>query len=231
MLLNHQTERMSHKSHKIPSIMRKSNSHKPTSNIPTSTAAGQVRIIAGQWRRQQLPVLVHDGLRPTGDRVRETVFNWLNHFWGGQFAGRTVLDVFAGTGAFGLECISRGAREVILIDSHKPAVENIRKTLQHWGKHDGSIAQIKLIQDDALAVLTQLAGQKQTFDVIFLDPPFGHGWLERVVPLIRPLCGDDTLLYIETEKSADLSVLTQAGWHCVREGKTQQTQYGLWHLV
>ena len=71
----------------------------------------------------------------------------------------------------------------------------------------------------------------ETFDVIFLDPPFGHGWLERVVPLIHPLCGDDTLLYIETEKSVDLSALTSAGWHCVREGKTQQTQYGLWHLA
>lgn len=222
---------MSHKSHKNPSIMRKSNSRKPTSNVPASTAAGQIRIIAGQWRRQQLPVLAHDGLRPTGDRVRETVFNWLNHFWGGQFAGQTALDVFAGTGAFGLECVSRGARDVILIDNHKPAVENIRKILQHWGKQDDSIAQIKVIQDDALTILTQLAGQKQTFDVIFLDPPFGHGWLERVVPLIHPLCGDDTLLYIETEKSVDLSALTSAGWHCVREGKTQQTQYGLWHLA
>ena len=208
--------------------MRKPQIRNPQSRSPAPTTAGQVRIIAGQWRRQQLPVPVHDGLRPTGDRVRETVFNWLHHFWGGQFAEQSVLDVFAGTGAFGLECVSRGARDVILIDKHKPAVENIRKTLQHWQKQDDSVAQVRVLQDDALAVLAQLAAQKHTADVIFLDPPFGHGWLERVLPLIAPLCFEDTLLYIETEKSVDLSTLTSAGWHCVREGKTQQTQYGLW---
>ena len=210
--------------------MRKTSSRPSSPRSSAPIAVGQVRIIAGQWRRQQLPVLVHDGLRPTGDRVRETVFNWLHHFWGGQFAGQTALDVFAGTGAFGLECVSRGARDVILIDNHKPTVENIRKTLQHWQKQDDSVVQVRVLQDDALAVLTQLASQKHTFDVIFLDPPFGHGWLERVLPLIAPLCFEDTLLYIETEKSVDLSALVQAGWRCVREGKTQQTQYGLWQL-
>lgn len=198
---------------------------------PSSTPQGQIRIIAGQWRRQPLSVPTHEGLRPTGDRVRETVFNWLQHFWGGQFAGQTALDLFAGTGAFGLECVSRGAREVILIDNHPPAVDNIRKTLQHWGRQDDSVEQVRVVQDDALMALSQLAEQQLAFDVIFLDPPFGQGWLERVLPLIAPLCYEDTLLYIETEKGMDLNILAQSGWHCVREGKTQQTQYGLWHLA
>lgn len=197
----------------------------------SAPSIGQVRIIAGQWRRQLLPVLTHEGLRPTGDRVRETVFNWLSHFWGGQFEGQSALDVFAGTGALGLECVSRGMREVVLIDAHQPAVENIRQTLQHWRTQDDSVAQVRVLHDDALRVLTQCAEEQRYFDVIFLDPPFGHGWLEKILPLLQPLCVEDTLLYIETEKNFDLTALMQAGWQCVREGKTQQTQYGLWHAL
>ena len=198
---------------------------------PHRTPQGQVRIIAGQWRRQLLPVPTHEGLRPTGDRVRETVFNWLNHFWGGQFAEQQVLDVFAGSGAFGLECVSRGARDVVLIDNHKPAVENIRNILQHWQKQDAGIAQVRALADDALKVLAQFAEQNIYFDVIFLDPPFGQDWLARTLPLIAPLCVEDTLLYVEVEKGFDWTVLSQFGWACVREGKTQQTLYGLWRLL
>ena len=198
---------------------------------PHRVSQGQVRIIAGQWRRQLLAVPTHEGLRPTGDRVRETVFNWLNHFWGGQFAEQRILDVFAGSGAFGLECVSRGAREVILIDKYKPAVDAMRQTLQHWRQQDPSVAQVRAVADDALKVLAQLGEQNTYFDVIFLDPPFGHDWLVRTLPLIQPLCVADTLLYVEVEKGLDLAVLGQAGWNCVREGKTQQTQYGLWHLA
>ena len=195
---------------------------------PHRTTQGQIRVIAGQWRRQLLSVPTHEGLRPTGDRVRETVFNWLNHFWGGQFAEQQVLDVFAGSGAFGLECVSRGARDVVLIDNHKPAVENIRNILQHWQKQDAGIAQVRALADDALKVLAQLAEQNTYFDVIFLDPPFGQDWLARTLPLIAPLCVEDTLLYVEVEKGFDWMILSQFGWTCVREGKTQQTLYGLW---
>ena len=156
------------------------------------------------------------------------MFNWLNHFWGGQFAEQQVLDVFAGSGAFGLECVSRGARDVVLIDNHKPAVENIRNILQHWQKQDAGIAQVRALADDALKVLAQFAEQNIYFDVIFLDPPFGQDWLARTLPLIAPLCVEDTLLYVEVEKGFDWTVLSQFGWACVREGKTQQTLYGLW---
>lgn len=160
--------------------------------------------------------------------MRETVFNWLNHFLGGQFSEQRILDVFAGSGAFGLECVSRGARDVVLIDNHQPAVESIRKTLQYWQKQDVSIAQVRAQVDDALKVLAQLAEQNTYFDVIFLDPPFGQQWLVRTLPLISPLCVEDTLLYVEVEKGFDWAVLSQFGWTCVREGKTQQTLYGLW---
>ncbi len=207
-------------------------SAKPTSPKPSSKAnAGHIRIIAGQWRRHQLPVLVHEGLRPSSDRVRETVFNWLNHLWGGQFADKSVLDVFAGTGAFGLESISRGAREVTLIDAHAPAIEAIRGTLKHWQLQDGTVAQVQALNADALKTLSELNAAASVFDLVFLDPPFGKSWLDKVLPLIRPLCHADTLIYIEVEKGADLSALNALGWQCLREGQTQQVQYALWQAA
>ena len=199
-------------------------------------AAGHIRIIAGQWRRHQLAVLTHDGLRPSSDRVRETVFNWLNHLWGGQFADKKIIDAFAGTGAFGLECISRGARAVTLIDAHAPAITAINQTLAHWRQQNASVAQVQAITGDALHQLTQLtqltqsAQAGQMFDLVFLDPPFGQGWLDKTLPLVAPLCHADTLLYVEVEKKADLTALSAQGWTCLREGTTAQVAYSLWRL-
>lgn len=192
------------------------------------SAAGHIRIIAGQWRRHQLPVLIHEGLRPSSDRVRETVFNWINHLWGGQFSDKKIIDVFAGTGAFGLECLSRGARDVIMVDVHAPAIASIRQTLTHWCKQDASISQAQAITGDALNELNTCAQAGQMFDLIILDPPFAKGWLDKTLPLIAPLCHTDALLYIEVEKNADLGALTLQGWECLREGTTTQVTYSLW---
>ena len=199
-------------------------------------AAGHIRIIAGQWRRHHLAVLTHDGLRPSSDRVRETVFNWLNHLWGEQFADKKIIDAFAGTGAFGLECISRGARAVTLIDAHAPAITAINQTLAHWRQQNASVAQVQAITGDALHQLTQLtqltqsAQAGQMFDLVFLDPPFGQGWLDKTLPLVTSLCHADTLLYVEVEKKADLTALSAQGWTCLREGTTAQVAYSLWRL-
>ncbi|MCE1175709.1 MAG: RsmD family RNA methyltransferase [Burkholderiales bacterium] len=194
-------------------------------------AAGHIRIIAGQWRRCQLPVLAHTGLRPSSDRVRETVFNWLNHLWGGQFSEKKIIDAFAGTGAFGLECISRGARAVTLIDAHIPAINAIRQILTHWEKQDPSVAQARAIAGDALNHLSQCAQAKQTFDLVFLDPPFAQGCLDKTLPLLPPLCHADSLLYVEAEKGANLDALIQQGWTCLREGTTQQVYYSVWRRL
>lgn len=197
-------------------------------------AVGHIRIIAGQWRRCQLPVLAHAGLRPSSDRVRETVFNWLNHLWGGQFSEKKIIDTFAGTGAFGLECISRGARAVTFIDAHAPAIGAIIQTLAHWRTQDASVAHAQVITGDALKKLHEYAQAKQTFDLVFLDPPFAQGWLDKTLPLVSPLCHTDSLLYVEVEKSANLdtsSSLTQQGWECLREGTTQQVYYSMWRRL
>ena len=194
-------------------------------------AVGHIRIIAGQWRRCQLPVLAHTGLRPSSDRVRETVFNWLNHLWGGQFSEKKIIDAFAGTGAFGLECISRGARAVTFIDAHAPAIGAIIQTLAHWRTQDASIAHAQVITGDALKKLHEYAQAGHTFDLVFLDPPFAQGWLDKTLPLLPPLCHAGSLLYVEVEKCANLDAsdaLTQKGWTRLREGTTQQVAYSLW---
>ena len=210
--------------------MRPNATRKTPADRLNSSKAGQVRIISGQWRRQMLPVLAHDGLRPSSDRVRETVFNWIHHLWGGQFADKHVLDVFAGSGAFGLECISRGARDVTMLDVYPAAVNAILQTLQHWQQQDESVAQAKALCVDSTQTLIEMNQRGAQYDLIFLDPPFGHDWLSRIIPLVLPLCHDDTLLYVETEKNTDLSALTESCFENLREGKTQQVRYGLWRV-
>ena len=178
----------------------------------------QIRIIGGEHRRTMIDVLTHDGLRPSSSRVRETVFNWMMHQWGGVFEDKRVLDAFAGSGAFGLECVSRGVREVVLLDTHAPAIAQIQKTLHKWQAGKGIVAR----QQDVLTLKTG------TFDWIILDPPFGQDWLSKILPAIAPLYHADTWLYVETEINADVSMLSENDWICIRSGKTTQVQYGLW---
>ncbi len=192
-------------------------SHRPSNHA----SVGQVRIIGGDWRRQKIEVLAHEGLRPSSDRVRETVFNWMMHQWGGVFEGKSIFDAFAGSGAFGLECISRGARDVTLVDTHRPAVSAMRSTLARWGV----AADVR--EMDVLLVCREFAASGKRFDWIVLDPPFGNGWLERVVPAMTALAHEQTWLYVEVEAGGDLSSLAAHGWESVREGKTKQVQYGL----
>lgn len=191
--------------------------HRPSNPAPV----GQVRIIGGEWRRQKIDVLAHEGLRPSSDRVRETVFNWMMHQWGGVFEGRSILDAFAGSGAFGLECISRGARDVTLVDTHRPAVAAMRATLARWGV----VADVR--EMDVLAVCRAFAASGKRFDWIVLDPPFGKGWLEKVLPAMTALTHAQTWLYVEVETGGELSSLAAHGWEAVREGKTKHVQYGL----
>ena len=194
-------------------------------------AAGHIRIIAGQWRRHQLAVLTHDGLRPSSDRVRETVFNWLNHLWGGQFADKKVIDAFAGTGAFGLECVSRGARAVTLIDAHVPAITAINQTLTHWRQQDASVAQVQTITGDALHQLTQLtqsAQAGQTFDLVFLDPPFDAvGVADAALSAASLVVTDAGFVYLESPKAMTPEDAEVFGLQVHRAGKAGMVHYHL----
>ena len=126
-----------------------------------ASGAGEVRIIGGQWKRTRLPVAQRPGLRPTPDRVRETVFNWL----GQDLSGWHCLDAFAGTGALGLEAASRGAASVLLVEQDAGLVAQLH---QHQQRLQASTVRVQ--RGDALEALRQVAGQG--LDLVFLDPPF-----------------------------------------------------------
>lgn len=128
---------------------------------PRAAPAGEVRIIGGQWRRSKLPVADRPGLRPTPDRVRETLFNWL----GQDLTGWRCVDAFAGTGVLGFEAASRGAREVRLVEQDAALVAQLKK-LQEQLKAEC----VQVQRGDAMSVLRGLA--PASIDLVFLDPPF-----------------------------------------------------------
>ena len=175
---------------------------------------GSVRIIAGHLRGSKLPVPDRPGLRPTSDRVRETVFNWLQ----AKVPGASVLDLFAGTGALGLEAASRGAGSLVLVERDPGLAEALR----------GHVARFKLgaaqvVQADALA---WLAGPPSArFDLVFMDPPFdGTLWepaAQRLVPWLAP----GAWIYVETP--ARMQASWPAGWRLHREGQTREVRFTL----
>ena len=135
---------------------------KPAAAAPKG--AGEIRIIGGAWKRTRLPVAQRPGLRPTPDRVRETLFNWL----GQDLSGWRCLDAFAGTGALGLEAASRGAAQVLLVESDAAlaaSLETLRQRLQAGA--------VRVQRGDGLAALQQAA--PASLDLVLLDPPFGNG--------------------------------------------------------
>ena len=156
----------------------------------------QVRIIGGAWKRTPLPVLDALGLRPTPDRVRETVFNWINHLRDGAWAQAECLDLFAGSGALGFEAASRGALSVTMVDSHTPVVRQLEEI-----KNKLHAGQVQLIRGDALATAQGMATRGQRFDLIFLDPPYQQDWLMRALPLAGALLKEGGLVYAESGQS------------------------------
>ena len=152
-----------------------------------ASGAGEVRIIGGQWKRTRLPVAQRPGLRPTPDRVRETVFNWL----GQDLSGWHCLDAFAGTGALGLEAASRGAASVLLVEQDAGLVAQLH---QHQQRLQASTVRVQ--RGDALAALRQVAGQG--LDLVLLDPPFDETAL--FVPAVQAAAAalaPQGLIYLE----------------------------------
>jgi len=155
-------------------------------------AAGpnQVRIIGGDYRRRLLHFPSEIGLRPTPDRVRETLFNWL----GQDLTGMTVLDAFAGSGALGFEAASRKAALVVMLESSPRAVEALDKNRSMLGA-----APVRIIRTSAPAWLLKNSDQ---FDLIFLDPPFGSNLMQEVLPLAIDHLSPNGWLYMEQDRAA-----------------------------
>ncbi|CAJ0778494.1 Ribosomal RNA small subunit methyltransferase D [Ralstonia psammae] len=167
---------------------RTSSSKGPKAKTATSHARApqQVRIIGGQYKRTPLPVVDADGLRPTSDRVRETVFNWL----GQDLTGWRCADLFAGTGALGFEAASRGAAHVTLIENHAPAVRALHAIRDKLGAR-----MVEIVSGDAFAWLARQPDA--TLDAVFIDPPFAQDWTQRALEAATRVVKPGGVIYVE----------------------------------
>ena len=166
-----------------------------------------LRIIGGQWKRRNVSFLAVDDLRPTPDRVRETIFNWLQF----DIQGKRCLDAFAGSGALGLEALSRGAADCVFIEKHPAQAKQLQHTLTTLG------ASSSVLCGDSLHILAQ---HTQAFDVVFLDPPYALKLWQPVAALLveRALIHADTLAYLEAD--CDWPTLSlPAQWQCLKSTK------------
>lgn len=156
----------------------------------------QVRIIAGRWRGRRLTFAPVPGLRPTPDRVRETLFNWL----GPVIAGTRCLDLYAGSGALGFEAASRGAAAVMLVDSHTGVTDRLTEQVRML-----EAGQVRVLHADAG---TYLQGKPQPWDVVFLDPPYREGHLDRTIARLEDggWLSAEAWIYLEAERGEKLDL-------------------------
>ncbi len=181
--------------------------------------SNQLRIVAGEYRGRRLHFPSGRGMRPTADRVRETLFNWLQ----GQLQGRRVLDLFAGSGALGIEALSRGAAEAVFVEQNRAAAAQLRDNLQLLQADQRA----EVIQADALRWLRH---KHEPFDLVFLDPPFADGLLGKACQLLEQggHLSADAWLYLEQDSSHPWPALPSA-WSLHREGQAGQAAFRLLH--
>ena len=171
----------------------------------------KVRIIAGEWRSRVLTFADNIELRPTTDRVRETVFNWL----GQDMSGKCCLDLFAGSGAMGFEAASRGAGKVVMVESSPGVMATLRASSLKLGA-----LQVELVAMNASNFIDLDA---RRFDVIFLDPPYRLGLLPELLSKLHTHLAPGGLVYLESDRLPD----TRAEWHVWRQGRAGKVSYQL----
>ncbi|MEO8101436.1 MAG: 16S rRNA (guanine(966)-N(2))-methyltransferase RsmD [Betaproteobacteria bacterium] len=191
--------------HSKPSASRKPND------------ANRVRIIGGEWRSRLIEFSAADGLRPTANRVRETLFNWL----GQTLQGLRCLDLFAGSGALGFEAASRGAAAVVMVESSRLAFQALRTN-----KENLLATQCRLVQQDAAGFL---ARNQEKFDVVFLDPPFGSGLLSVMLVDVEEHLSAQGVVYAEWGEPLEhvLSMIPDGRCRLVKRGKAGAVHFGL----
>ena len=170
-----------------------------------------MRIIAGEYRGRRIKVASRPGLRPTPDRVRETLFNWLGQW----LDGLTCLDLFAGSGALGFEAASRGAARVVMIESDRAAFASLEATRERIGARA-----VDLVEGDALRYLAQ---SSERFDVVFLDPPFRQNALPAVLVRLERRMADKARLYVES----DAPSVPGERWAELKRSRAGQVSYQL----
>lgn len=183
---------------------------------PQGKSTGQLRVIAGVHRGRKLPVLDIQGLRPTTDRQKETLFNWLMM----DVQGAVCLDMFAGAGSLGIEALSRGAKQTFFVEKNKAAALNIQDNLSLL-KYENS--QAKVFHNDAFTVLsTELSSS--VFDIVFIDPPFNASLVQQSIDMINAhiTLAKDAKIYVECEHTA-ANFNFPSHWSLIKQSKSQQS--------
>jgi 16S rRNA (guanine(966)-N(2))-methyltransferase RsmD len=171
----------------------------------------RIRIVGGAWRSRLIDVRAHGGLRPTPDRVRETLFNWL----GQDLGGLSCVDLFAGSGVLGFEAASRGASPVTLVEHDRAVFDALRRAGDALGASG-----VEFVCGDAVKFA---ASSARRYDLVMLDPPYGQGWLQRIEPHLQRIAQADGQLYVEAE-----AVVEQLGaWVSVKRGRAGQVHFQL----
>ncbi len=171
-----------------------------------------VRIVGGEFRRRVLRFPDSIGLRPTPDRVRETLFNWL----GQDLHGWRCLDLFAGSGALGFEAASRGAERVVMVEQAGKVLAALHENHELLHKPGA----VEIIRADALQYL---ASTQSKFDLIFLDPPYGKGWIKRLEPFLAGALNENGAIYVE----AEYEIESLGDWHAERHGRAGEVHFHL----
>jgi len=174
-----------------------------------------IRIVGGDYRRTPITVVGAAHLRPTPDRVRETLFNWLQHLWSGRFDDKSVLDLFAGSGALGFEAASRGAAFVQMVENHRTAVSALRALRDKLGA-----TCVRIHAGDAESVLQRAHAR---FDLILLDPPFAQDWFGRLWGKLPARLNPAGLVYAEAPEP----IAVPEGFTRLRQGRAGQVHFHL----
>jgi 16S rRNA (guanine966-N2)-methyltransferase len=182
--------------------------------------SNKVRIIGGQWRGRNLPFADVQGLRPTPARVRETVFNWLQY----DVIASRCLDLYAGSGALGMEAASRGAKSVVQVENDAQVCRQLKQNTELV-----ATSKVKIVQQD---VFRYLAGNAETYDLVFLDPPFAKGyalqaanWLEE-----KQWLASHAKIYIEVERQLNLTGLHE-NWTMLKHKAAGEVAYYLFQRI
>ena len=171
----------------------------------------RLRIVGGEWKRRYINFHALPGLRPTPDAVRETLFNWL----GQDLTGLACLDLFAGSGVLGFEAASRGATHVTLVERDARTFAALRDAAAALGTE-----RLELVRADAVKFLARAT---RRYDLLFLDPPYRQGWIERVAPMLTGVLTADARIYVEAEHFIE----RVGSWETVRSGQAGQVCYHL----
>jgi 16S rRNA (guanine966-N2)-methyltransferase len=178
--------------------------------------AHEVRVIGGQWKRSKLPVADRPGLRPTPDRVRETLFNWL----GQDLTGWRCLDAFAGSGALGFEAASRGATEVVLLERDRELVRSLEATRVRL-----KAAALRIEQADALAWMARCGPGR--FEIVFIDPPFDAKLFEKALAAAVRCVPDSGWIYLEADRAFGPDEVAALGLRVHRQARAGAVHFHL----